>query len=1325
MWTPGRPAALERIPQTFAASYHPVSGIVACSEAHPPAGVRRAPHLSERLISVPSIAPPAGSAPVTAPLRVLSLEAGDLPTASLRHQPTLPESGFAWRACTLPEALEAVRGGEADCVLLDLDLPGSAGPDAVRAMAAAAPHVPVVVLSGAPGGEAALLAAREGAHDLVPKAEATPAMLGRAIRYAVERMRQQRELARRAAREGSLAELGRAAVAADDPGALVDRALGELRRALDADFTGLFEPLPGGGMLLRAGDGWPGGDPGSLTLPDDGGALFRVLASGALAVQEWDDQTPAPTPFAERGARACVAVPVPGRGGPAGVLVACSRTPGAFADGDGPFLEAAASVLGLAAERVRSEAASRELAGEQAARAQAEAVQRRFVELVQDLDAIVWEMDSGTGRFTFVSDHAEAVLGYPVREWLTDAGFWAAHIHPQDRAAALAFLRAAAERGTDHEFEYRMLAHDGRVVWVRDLVRAVPAPGGGAPVLRGVMVDVTALKRADASLAASEERFRTLAGSLEDVVFTLDRDLRHVGVFGRWPQRYGLTPAHFLGRPISQHFGPDASGVHEDAARRALRGEAAVYDWETRLGGRAVHFQTRMSPLTDASGAVVGVVGVGRDVTEQRLAERAVRESEERFRAVFRTSAVGIVLSGFDGRIERANPAFGAIVGREPAELARMPWIRLTHPDDVEPNLAYVREMERGLRDTFQLEKRYLRADGTAVWGRLSASAVRDAEGRPQHMVAMIEDVTEARRAREALEESQRFLRSTLDALASQIAILDERGVILEVNDAWRRFGESDGGTAPLEAGADYLAACGAETAAGIRGVLRGERDEFRTQYECGGPEGRRWFMMRVTHFAGPGPMRLVVSHIEVSERRRAEAALRESEERFRALVENLTDVISVMAPDGTLLSVSGSAVRTLGYDPADLEGRNAFDLVHPDDLETTRRVVAEAMADPGAAHGMEYRLCHAAGEWRVLESVITSLLDNPAVGGVVINSRDVTERNEAEAARRESEERFRSFFDHSIDAVLLTLATGPVVQANPAALRLFGYTEEEMLRTDRLQLTDPADPRVAEGMAHRQRTGSFRGEITLRRRDGSVFPGEIATAEFLGHDGVPNVSIVVRDATERNRAEAAARRMAAIVEASTDAIFGEALDGTVTSWNAGAERIYGWTAAEIVGTSIDCVVPPELRDESDSLRARAVAGERIVEHETVRLRRDGRRLRISLTVSPLVDERGVVAGIAAVARDVTGERQLQEQLRQAQKMEAVGRLAGGVAHDFNNLLTAISGNAEMLLMDMAPEDPLRADVEEIRAAGRRAAALTRQLLAFSRRRCCSPRCWT
>ena len=240
-------------------------------------------------------------------------------------------------------------------------------------------------------------------------------------------------------------------------------------------------------------------------------------------------------------------------------------------------------------------------------------------------------------------------------------------------------------------------------------------------------------------------------------------------------------------------------------------------------------------------------------------------------------------------------------------------------------------------------------------------------------------------------------------------------------------------------------------------------------------------------------------------------------------------------------------------------------------------------------------------------------------------------------------------------------------------------------------------------------------------RKPGAFGPDIVPVLSTLG----VVVGLAVRHTqltAELNRERDERFRLASLVEGTDDAIVSLTLDGTVISWNPGAERLYGYPAHEIVGKDVSMLVPAERTRDRHYLLDRVRAGERIPAFDAVHRRKDGSPVTISLSMSPIHDRHGQVVAVAGIAHDITETRRLESSLRQSAKMEAVGRLAGGLAHDFNNMLTVIDGYSELVLMKLPADSPVRGLVEEIHKAGERAAELTRQLMVFSRKSMVEPR---
>jgi len=323
-------------------------------------------------------------------------------------------------------------------------------------------------------------------------------------------------------------------------------------------------------------------------------------------------------------------------------------------------------------------------------------------------------------------------------------------------------------------------------------------------------------------------------------------------------------------------------------------------------------------------------------------------------------------------------------------------------------------------------------------------------------------------------------------------------------------------------------------------------------------------------------------------------------------------------------------------------------------------------------------------------------------------------------------------------DAVIAVNRQGVIIQANSQTEALFAYTRDELIG-QKIEMLVPERQRP-EHDRHREqfhakpkirRMGSGL-DLCGRRRDGSEFPVEISLSPIATADGTMVLS-VIRDISDRKRIEEELRRaneeldrrksrelrdsqnrLALIVDSSQDAIIGKNLDGIVTHWNKGAEHIYGYTAQEMIGRPISMLAPQDRTDEIPAILEKIRNGQRVEYFESVRVTKDKRNLHVSISVSPIYDADGKVVGASTIARNITAQKKIEDQLRQSQKMEAVGRLAGGVAHDFNNLLGIVTACSELLRSRVDEESAEY--IDNIREAAKRGASLTRQMLAFSRR---------
>jgi PAS domain S-box-containing protein len=547
--------------------------------------------------------------------------------------------------------------------------------------------------------------------------------------------------------------------------------------------------------------------------------------------------------------------------------------------------------------------------------------------------------------------------------------------------------------------------------------------------------------------------------------------------------------------------------------------------------------------------------------------ERALRESEERYRLTFEKAAVGIAHTSKAGHFLRVNPKLCEIVGYSQETLRKLTMREITHPSDLSVELAQSEKLAAGELDRYSTEKRLVRKDGSAVWVNQTISAVRESDNRLNYFVCVVEDVTERKKAELALA----------DAARHQKALFHLADHLHRATSADETF------SAAIEA---ILGALECDRASIL---LFDELGRIRFVSWCGLSDGYRaateghlpW------HLGERNPQPIAVNDVETCE---LEPPLK--------------------------ATVKAEGIAALAFVP----------------LVSSGKLIGKFMAYFNAPHVFS-------------ESDIEL--------GLTISRQLVfaLERQRAAEALRQSEERFRAIVETSPECVKLVSSDGTILHRNAAGLAMVGAPSVEVVvGQSAYELVVPEDRerfRAFNEKVCRGEKGSLEFEISnllgaRRQMDTRAVP-------LRQPDGQVVQLAISRDVTIRKRAERTTGLLAAIVDSSDDAIISKNLNGIITSWNKGAERLFGHTAEEAIGQHITLIIPADRRNEEIEILARLRRGERVDHFETVRIRKDRTLLDISLTISPVKDLNGIVTGASKVARDITDRKRAEEALRESE----------------------------------------------------------------------------
>jgi PAS domain S-box-containing protein len=321
---------------------------------------------------------------------------------------------------------------------------------------------------------------------------------------------------------------------------------------------------------------------------------------------------------------------------------------------------------------------------------------------------------------------------------------------------------------------------------------------------------------------------------------------------------------------------------------------------------------------------------------------------------------------------------------------------------------------------------------------------------------------------------------------------------------------------------------------------------------------------------------------------------------------------------------------------------------------------------------------------------------------------------HEAEKARR----RLAAIIEYSEDAIASKDLNGIITSWNKSAERLFGYTAEEIIGQPVTLIIPPElhgdEPKILGKIRAGERIEHFQ---TVRvHKNGQRIHVSLTVSPIKDENGkIIGAAKIVRDITRQKKLEEAALRLAAIVESSDDAIASKDLNGIVTSWNRSAEKLFGYMAAEIIGKSITLIIPPELHHDEDMILSKIRRGEKIDHFETIRLHKNGERIEVSLTISPIKDDNGNVIGAAKIVRNITETNKIERALRTTEKLAAAGRMAATVAHEINNPLEAVTNLVYLAKRELSQNDRVAGYLDLASRELDRVAHITRQTLGFYR----------
>ena len=932
---------------------------------------------------------------------------------------------------------------------------------------------------------------------------------------------------------------------------------------------------------------------------------------------------------------------------------------------------------------------------------------RKMLEMLAD----GYYRSSPEGAFLEANEAFAKMLGYSPKELTSEAGVNALYFE-----APKPLMEEEVSEFISRPEVYRLKGKDGNEVWLEDYARYVRNGEGKIIYREGYCRDITHKKQTQQPLNRYELFFRD---SSDIILFIRQADRLIVEANRAAELAHGFSHEELLEKTIYDLRAPETWGSVRNQMDTT---DASGIIFETvhrRKDGSPFPVEVRLQALLAGGDGIVVIIA--RDCTERKQAESALRQNEEKYKSIFESSPLGILHFDRNGVVTECNESLASIMGTSRESILGLKLLELPS-QDLADGIRNV--LERKVR-VYEGEYRS-RTDAKNIRVRTFFSALPTSTGQVTEGIGIFEDITSSEKNEKELRESELRYRLSYEASPVPFVILDPQWTITEANPGFATLlgyskEELVGKPFPEFLSPDYALVFG-EKIQQVRssGYVRDLEIEVMHQ------NGRRISVLveakaGLDHQGNFQQTQLVL--FDTTERKHADAALRESEQKFRLLAESSSAAI-FMYQNNKVGYVNRACSEMTGFPDDELLQMDFWEVVHPDFRELAKELGAARQRGESVPSHFEVKILTKSGDsrWVDYSASTTMYRGEFAVFGTAY---DITERKNAKRKLEESEERHRLLVDKSPDAIMV-LTDGKLVYLNPAALELLRADFSEMLLgKSMIEIVHPdSRSKVTNGINEIRKTlrpMELHNEKFIRL-DGSGFDVDIVSAPIT-YLGKPSIQVVARDITNRRFVQEQLRLQSAALNTAANAIVVTDRNGTIVWANPAFESLTGYSTSEAIGKEVSELIKSGKHDKKfyKYLWDTILSG-KIWHGELVNRRKDGTTYTEEMTIAPVQDEKGTISHFVAVKQDITMRKSLEDQLLQAQKLEGIGQLAGGVAHDYNNILGVILGYAELLRRKLNDQDPARMPVEAILTATKRGADLTKQLLAFAQKGAISPK---
>jgi PAS domain S-box-containing protein len=940
------------------------------------------------------------------------------------------------------------------------------------------------------------------------------------------------------------------------------------------------------------------------------------------------------------------------------------------------------------------------------------------------------------GKVLFANSQDERITGYTLEELQSMNSFDIVYDEDRSKVIEYAAMRARGEPAPD-SYTVRIIRRDGTLRWLRRNVARIDWLGEPASLL--IDLDITEQMETEKALEKSEQRFRQVADNSDEWIWEVDTEGMFVYCSSAVETILGFSPEELVGKKYFYDlYAPD---VREDFIKYTI--EAAEQKQSFRSyanpnihkNGTVVMLDTNAFPILDKDGNLLGYRGVDKDVTERMKAEEKLRSSYTAFKAI----KEGIIVTDMNGVITEWNEASEEIheipaseaLGKKLYEL-----IEIVKPSMQERQIEFAKLMQQGYMHNEQL----IMVNGKEKWTETSLQIVKNEEGNNSSVLSIVSDITQRKKIEQELADEAIRRRILVEQSRDGIVILDQDGGVYESNKRFAEMiGYSDEEVKELHVW-DWEAAASREQLLGMLNTVDEKGDHFETKHRR--KDGSVYDVEISTNAALFAGQKLIFCVCrDITERKKAEAALLDEATRRRMLIEKSRDGIVIIDQDGGVYEANQRFAEMLGYSSEEIKKLHIWDwdtLIPREQLLEMLKSLDEEdnqSANEERQKGLYFETKHRRKDGSFLDVEINSNAATFAGQKLMFSvSRDITERKRAEAAVRVSEERYRTLFETMQQGVVFWGWDGKLISANKATEKILGLTLAQMKGKTPAEVIPFAIkeegspfPKDSYPSALALKNGKPEKDILMGvfnpRDDKYRWVVVNAMPQFKENEKEPyQVYTTFNDITQIKEIERALIQSESNLRQSLNswettfnsiknAICLLALDGSIIRCNQAMNDMLGKSDEEITGRKCFEIVHGTKKHIAGCPHLKVVqSGHR----ETAEIAIDDKWYYV--IVDPIFDSEGKVAGSIHTMDDITDRKNMEDRMIMADRLASIGELSSGIAHEVNNPLTGVIGITQLLLSREDLPDDIVKDLNIVNGEAQRAAKVVKNLLIFARK---------